>query len=131
MSRRAGIILPRGWHWRVDALEANGAPLLLLTAFYPPKEEYRAWLAWEPGEGLLVMLARLEFHGSHPGWHCHSACRDAHDITPGQPLHREFIRLPAADAKHRKETYSVTEGSALAAAFRFYRVTGTPKGMLV
>jgi hypothetical protein len=28
-------------------------------------------------------------------------------------------------------TFGLTEASALAAAFRFYRLTGTPEGMLI
>src|SRR5205814_6697921 len=31
----AALILPRGYHWRLDALDAKGFPLELLTAFNP------------------------------------------------------------------------------------------------
>jgi hypothetical protein len=131
LSRRASIILPRGWHWRVDMLDARGTALQLLTAYNPRIEDFRAWLGWRKTDGLLVIIARLEFHGTHPGWHCHSACCDISEIEPGQPLHRQFVRLPKADHRHRKTTFGLTEASALAAAFGFYRLTGTPEGMFL
>lgn len=131
LARRTGIVLGRGWHWRVDTLDAKGTALQLLTAFYPPKEEFRSWLGWRRHDGLVVIIARYEFHGTHPGWHCHCACCDVADIEPAQPLHRQFIRLPKAESRHRRNEFDITEGSALAQAFRFYRVTGTPEGMLL
>src|SRR5207302_7564951 len=75
LARRRAIVLPRGYHWRVDELDAKGAPLHLLTAFNPRIEQFRSWLAW-PRDRALVVIARYEFHGTHPGWHCHSACCD-------------------------------------------------------
>jgi hypothetical protein len=129
LSRRGSMGLGRGWHWRVDSLDANGTELRLLTTFNPRIEEFRSWLGY-PKEGMLVIVARLEFHGSHPGWHCHSACCDVAEIEPGQPLHRQTVRIPAADQRHRKLEFVRHEAAALA-AFRLYRVTGTPAGRLI
>ena len=109
LARRTAIILPRGHHWRVDTLDAKGVAR----------------------EGLLVIIARFEYHGTHPGWHCHLPCCDVAEIEPAQPLHRQFVRLPKAESRHRRMVFDLTEASALAAAFRFYRVTGTPEGMLI
>lgn len=132
LSRRGSIVLGRGWHWRVDVLHAEGSsvPLQLLTAFNPRIEEFRSLLGW-PNDGLLVIVARFEYHGTHPGWHCHSACCDIAEIAPAQPMHRQFIRVPKAESVHRKMTFDLTEATALVAAFRFYRITGKPEGMFV
>lgn len=130
VARRAAIVLGRGYHWRGDILDARGTALELLTAFNPRIEEFHSWLGWRR-EGVVVIIARYEFHGTHPGWHCHSACCDISEIDPAQPRHRQFVRLPSGEKRHRRMLFDLTEASALAAAFRFYRVTGTPEGMLV
>jgi hypothetical protein len=130
LSKRASFQLGRGWHWRIDVLSSSGPPLRLLTAFSPDHEEFLAWLSTPQGEGNRV-LARYEFHGTHPGWHCHTACCDSEDIPVGDPSPREFSRAPAAINAHRRQTFDLTEASALSTSFKFFRVVATPKGAMI
>src|SRR5580693_5393150 len=62
------VVFSRNWHWRVDEMTSNtGASFRLLTAFNSNVEEFRAWLGAAFGKSTVV-LARYEFHGTHPGW---------------------------------------------------------------
>jgi hypothetical protein len=130
LSRRDGIQLGRGWHWRVDSLEITDHPLRLLTAFHQDKEEFRAWLSTPRGQSHVI-LAQLEFHGDHPGWHCHAACCAIDEIEAGDSRPRKCVRIPRHERPHRDITFAMSESSALARAYKFFRVTGTPKDALL
>jgi hypothetical protein len=122
LSRRASYELPRHWHWRVDELSADGYDLRLLTAFRPEVEEYRALLGMVVGENLRI-VARLEFHGDHRGWHCHGYCGDQEDVPLSDPGPRVFQRAPEAESAHRRLDFGLTsETDASHRAFRFFRV---------
>lgn len=97
LSRRDGFKLGRGWHWRVDSLEITGHRLRLLTAFHQDKEEFLAWLSTPRGESHVI-VAQLEFHGDHPGWHCHAACCKIDDIEAGNSRPRKCVEFPGPDA---------------------------------
>lgn len=133
LSKRSSVRLGRGWHWRVDTLTGGGETFRLLTAFQPDKEEYRAILGLVgPGE-LLTIIGELEYHGTHPGWHCHAVCEDVTSIVPGCVHHeaRGCVRLPGGDRHHRDMEFDVTESNALGKAFEFFGVTGTPAGSMI
>lgn len=122
--------LGRNWHWRVDVLEVAGTQLRLLTAYEPQREEFRAWLSYQRGSAYVI-LAQLEFHGTHPGWHCHTYCKDIGDIPPGETRPRNFMRLPSTDKPHRRVDFAMTNSVAFAKAFEFFRVRGPPAGALI
>jgi hypothetical protein len=130
LSRRHSVNIGRNWHWRVDAVRSGSIHFRLLTCFNPEIEEYRAWLSAPRGEAHVI-VAQLEFHGTHPGWHCHFACCDIADVEPGQGHPRSAYRFPDGDGKHRRKDFDVTESSALTRAFNFFRVTGVPSGVLL
>jgi len=130
LSRNDSLILGRRWHWRVDLLQASGAQLRLLTAFDPSHQEFRAWLSYPRGDSHVIIV-QLEFHGTHPGWHCHAACCDIDQIGAGQTRPRSFVRIPGPSSAHRRRDFEVTELSALVASFEFFRVRGVPEGLLI
>lgn len=130
LSRSYGVVLGRNWHWRVDVLEAGGASFRLLTAYHADTLEYRAWLSMPAGPDHVI-VGQLEFHGSHPGWHCHVACCDLREIEAGQAHPRIAARLPGGNRPHRRLEFDVTDSTALSTAFNFFRVTGTPKDALL
>jgi hypothetical protein len=114
--------IPAKWDaWRVVRFEALGRSFRLLIAFDVGYEEYRAWLALDRGEDM-VLLARLEFHGSHPGWHCHANCDDPHVRISGVVKGFGDRRYPKARRFHRHQQFNVAEHNALAIAFRFYGI---------
>jgi hypothetical protein len=122
LSRRSSYRLSRGYHWRVDELEGGGMVFRLLTAFNTDKSEFEAILG-TPVPGGLRVIARLEFHGTHPGWHCHATCRHDHEDVPiGEQSPRMFERAPVAAGRHRRQAFVRTETEAEQKAFRFFSV---------
>jgi hypothetical protein len=131
LSRTRNFQLGVRWTWRVDMLEIDGNECRLLTAFEPSKNGFLAWLSYRRGDSY-TMVARLEFHGSEPGLHCHSSCDDLHNVQVGVVKPYPSVRLPSARAKHRRDQFSMmTEASALSTSFGFFRVTMTPSGAMI
>jgi hypothetical protein len=117
------------WIWRVDVLECENVECRLLTAFEPMKQTFVAWLSYERGGGY-TLVARLEFHGDEPGWHCHSNCGPVSDIPIGVVKPLGTVRVPKARAFHRRTDYDITESDALAKSFKFFRVQAEAGTML-
>lgn len=118
------------WTWRLDVLEFNGLECRLLTAFEPLKQTAISWLSARAGAGYAV-VARFEFHGDHPGWHCHSYCGALADISVGYVKSLGVVRLPKARAFHRREVYELTEQTALERAYTFYNIESGHAGSLL
>lgn len=121
LTKRAPYLLGRFWHWRVDELVGGGMEFRLLTAFRADTEEFMAWLAIPMGEALTV-IARFEYHGDHPGFHCHSTCADHSEIPVGEQDPYLFKRAPGASNRHRREDPVRTESEAIERAFTFFGV---------
>jgi hypothetical protein len=130
LSRTRNFQLGVRWTWRVDILEIDGNECRLLTAFEPSKNGFLAWLSFKRGDAY-TMVARLEFHGHEPGLHCHSSCDDLHNVQIGVVKPYPSVRLPNARAKHRRDQCAITDASALATSFGFFRVTMTPSGAMI
>lgn len=129
MSASRSFQLGPKWTWRVDVLEYGGAECRLLIAFEPMKRTAIAWLSCQRGAGY-ALVSRLEFHGDHPGWHCHSYCGQVSDISLGYVKSLGCERLPKARTFHRRMKYELTEQDALAKAFAFYKVGSQAPGTL-
>jgi hypothetical protein len=124
-------MLGRNWRWRVDRVASDAVTFRLLTAYDSRTEEFLAWLAADLGRHSLL-IARYEFHGTHPGWHCHAPCDDIELGDLGALRTRGCLRIPPGKARHRDCDFSVTSPErAVARAFSFYRVEGAPDGALV
>lgn len=98
---------------------ANGYRLLI--AFDPAKEQFRAWLGLISGTDQ-ALLARLEFHPSHKGWHCHVKRGPLDRVARGvvkETRDRDRCRLCASN-----NSFSVTQLDALSIAFRAFNVDG-------
>lgn len=130
LTKRAPYILGRFWHWRVDELAAGSMSFRLLTAFRADTEEFMSWLAMPVGDGLRV-IARLEFHGDHPGLHCHSTCEDHEEIPVGEQDWYPFKRAPGGDEKHRRQDSVKTESDAIQRAYAFFGVRPEKKWNLI
>lgn len=124
LSKRRGRAYRLGssYKWRVIQFHALGETCRLLIVYNAAKEQYRATLAVERDRDMIV-IASLEFHGTHPGWHLHGACGDVNSHTLGSlrgPLQKRF---PAARATHRSHDFKVTnDGVALDVAAKFFRL---------
>ncbi len=130
LSKTRAFQLGKSWMWRVDRIAAGGLHGRLLIAFEPSKEKFLAWLSIERQEGHAV-VARYEFHGDEPGWHCHSLCGQIDQIPVGVVKPYGTQRIPAARHFHKRQTFAITEVSALSLAFRFFRIEDRPEDALV
>ena len=122
--------LGSSYKWRVIQFSALGETCRLLLVYNADKEQYRATLAIERERDMIV-IASLEFHGTHPGWHLHGACGDveAHPIGSLRgPLQKRF---PNPRVTHRRHDFEVpNEGVALEVAAKFFRLHKT-EGALI
>jgi hypothetical protein len=125
------VSFARNWHWRGDCLTgADDAKFRLLTAYNGRIEEFRGWLAVDFDKSS-ILLARYEFHGSHPGWHCHAPCDDLADGDLGALRTRGCFRFPGGSGFHRDDDFDITSKErALARAWKFFHVT-TEEGDLL
>ena len=82
LSRTHSYPLGSGFDWCIcEAASANHA-YRVLVAFDAAKAQYRAWL------GLICdhdtkLLARLEYHPDHKGWHIHTKVGMLKDVVRG------------------------------------------------
>jgi len=119
LSKSHNYTLGSGWHWAIGKATANGREFRLLVAFEPAKAQYRAWLGLESGTDQAV-LARLEYHPTHRGWHCHLKRGDLKDVAYGvvkQSTSRERARTCSDDSP-----FNVTEVDALGIACRAFNI---------
>ena len=121
-ARRSYCLGPK-YQWRLVQFEALGRTFRVLIAYRLDIESYRAWLALEEGNDLKV-LARYEFHGTHPGWHCHAQCDDVEQVSAGTVKHLGERRLPPP-RDCRRTKFGVTDQKALTIACEFFGLTVT------
>ena len=116
--------LPATWTWRVDELEgACGAECRLLLAVREDIEQCRAWLSVRRGADFAI-VARIEYHATHPGSHCHAGCGDVSDLPVGVVRSWGQRRIPQAQAYHRDREAAVTRMDARNMAYRMFRING-------
>jgi hypothetical protein len=108
-----------GWKWRA-AHCSRGEDRFILTALCNVKRDnWQAYLMAGTVAGASV-VARFEYHGSHPGLHCHGHCERG-GIEAGASGLDSLMRFPKAGAPHRR-TNAWTEHTFWEAARRFFRV---------
>ena len=132
ISRGGPVIFGRHWHWRIDKIACDVSHYRLLTAYDPRTEEYLSWLAVLDGD-TTVLVARYEFHGTHPGWHCHAPCEEISlTETIGALDYRGADRFPGGNNMHRRRAFGITsEQHALFASFTFFNVETKPEGAMI
>jgi len=86
------------YNWRIVTFECLGNQFRLLVFYRNDKQEYEAWLGMVDGSDTKV-LARLEFHATHPGWHLHTNC-ETNDTPSGRiggNVHRSRLTSRRSD----------------------------------
>jgi hypothetical protein len=132
LSKRRGRAYRLGssYRWRVIQFSALEVTCRLLIVFNISKEQYRATLAFEQDRDMSV-IASLEFHGTHPGWHLHGACGEIAAIPLGSMRGVWQKRVPMPRMTHRRHDFRVTDDStALDVAAKFFRLHKTEGGLL-
>lgn len=90
----------------------------LLVAFEPAKTQYMAWLAVSFGDDQAV-LARVELHHSHDGWHCHWKTGTLADVGRG------YVNAPVGKERRRDcqdHSVSIGKSNAFGLAYRLFNV---------
>lgn len=79
-ARSRSYRLGSKWRWRVIKFQCEGCDYRVLLAYRTDREQFLANLGlFSSGDTKIV--ASLEFHGTHPGWHLHYA-KDQIDRVP-------------------------------------------------
>jgi hypothetical protein len=68
--------------WRVVTFEVAGLECRLLINYHPMLLQYQAMLGIDIG-GDTKVLASLELHPTHGGWHIHASCDDIASVPSG------------------------------------------------
>ena len=124
LSKNSSFRLGTGWDWCVHVVDCAGQAMRLLIAFNAGKQEYLAWLAIDTGNDL-GLIARLEYHASHLGWHVHLKPNDLAKLSYGV-VKQSGEKLKACG----KGVPPVTgKGQATALAFSLFQVEPEPWGM--
>lgn len=125
---RNAIKLGPAFRWRVDGLETGERKFLLLTFFRADRENFGAWLAEQHLNDDILVLIRLEDHGTHPGLHVHVCC-DPETLPPiGRQSYGGMQRLPN---RHYRRRGAFTEQDALSLAYGFFKVASKTVGGLL
>jgi hypothetical protein len=128
LSKARNFRLGSGWHWNIVEIEAGNLEWRLLVAYQPNKENYQAVLGYVLGADMHV-VASLEYHGTHPGWHIHGACRSANSADVGRLRYPDMRRLPDGKKYHRKTAFDVTEADAMRPAIDYFRLNDALNAM--
>lgn len=116
-----------GWKWRSGRAESEKAKYILIAECNPYRGNWKAALLLEDAAGASV-VARYEYHSSHPGLHVHADCTRSGVETGASGLDN-LRRFPRAGHPHRR-AQAWTEATFWEAAKRFFRIEA-PKGPLI
>ncbi len=118
LSKGKSYRLAAGWRWCVHKLSDGARQFRLLVAYDPAKQQFQSWLGIEKGSDQL-RVARIKFHDSHGGWHCHWKTGDLKDIVPGT------VRAGLKDRSREcsGERRDISDMDANGIAFRVFNVS--------
>jgi len=122
--------LGSGYRYRVVEFQALDHDMRLWIGYHQGKEQYFAHAAVATPEGSLV-IASLEFHGTHPGWHIHGMCTGiVADEEFGRLRPPSAVRIPAPRGFHRRADFGVTETNASDIAAKWLGLYKTGEALL-
>ena len=81
-ARAKAYRLGSAWTWRVIKFDADGSQYRILVAYRTDKEQFMATLAVEDA-GDMRIVASLEYHPTHGGWHIHYASEPMVNVPSG------------------------------------------------
>lgn len=108
-----------GWQWRSVRAKAGEKEYLAVARCNPMRDNWQALLILESRSGPSV-IARYEYHGSHPGKHVHSDCNRS-GLEIGASSMDNLARFPNASSFHRR-IEALTPASFWRSAKDFFRI---------
>jgi hypothetical protein len=127
LSHVKALRLGKAWHWCVQRVQDAEREYNVLVAFDPGKRQYWAWLGAVFGDDQAV-VARVEFHATHDGWHCHWKTGDLVEAPRGA------VKAPSPkELRHQcsGDPVSVSQADAFGIAHRLFNVKPALLGGLV
>jgi hypothetical protein len=120
LSRAGSFKVTSRFNWRVISFECMGEKFKLLVYYRTDIESFHADLGREVGGDMLVM-ARYEFHATHPGWHMHCLC-DSTGKVAGRSGGTDR-RMPRVGEFHKQCVFGVaTDRQAYEKAVKIFRL---------
>lgn len=111
------------WCWKLVRFECLGACCRVLILANFEKEELRAAFGVERGQDM-VLLCDHEFHGNHPGWHCHIRNGDWERLDSGENR-LGTRRWPSRRKQDSGGRFVLSKDAALTKVALLYRFGGT------
>ena len=108
-----------GWQWRSVKAEADGEEYYLVALANTRRGDWKSMLIRKGTAGASV-VARFEYHSSHPGQHLHSDCARS-GIEIGAVGLDNLARFPDAKSRHRR-TAALTASTFWQEARRIFRI---------
>jgi hypothetical protein len=115
MTKNRSFRIRSKWRWRYCKFTCLGNSMRVLVAYRRDQQEYMALLGLDLTEGGTRVIARYEFHGSHPGWHIHSYCDDLQFFLPrhdGRTGHPGLTKIMGGNAKNGNLSINLFDRSA-------------------
>lgn len=128
LSKQRKFRVGASHRWRIAKFLCGATEYRLLVTYRPQLEDYRCYLGrYKAGDTCLV--ARFEYHGTHPGWHLHADCEGGKEVFG---LSSVGHRLPRVGQHHRNAVFGVEsdEKAFFAAAEKFGLISATGLGQL-
>lgn len=113
-----------GWEWRsVRAQAADGRSFIAYLEVNLRRGDFKSVLIEDTVNGPSV-IARYEYHSSHPGVHAHAHCERS-GIEIGASGMDRLVRAPRLKSHHRRSG-SLSLSTFWLAASRFYGLKSDP-----
>lgn len=108
------------YSWQLITFRCLDRKCRVLILINEEKEFLRASFGVDQDEDT-VLLCDHEFHGDHPGWHCHVAAGDIDDLVAGSNR-CDKRRWPGKRAQHSQKDFATTKGSARQRVLKRFRI---------
>ncbi len=124
LSKSSSFKVPASYRWCCVCFECLGERFKVLIHYRSDISVYAAFLARDVNGDMLVM-ARLEYHATHPGWHVHTLCNSTGSVagrTGGDDR-----RIPKGKDLHNQLEFGISnDDSAFMRAVKTFRLLDKP-----
>jgi hypothetical protein len=111
--------------WRLVTFDMNGSSFRLLINYSATLGQYQAMLGLVDSGGTKI-VAQLEKHPTHKGWHIHAACGVLNGVPAGIVRGPWLRHLNRARRTDQADPAAMTDDAAFAVAQRFFRLDKVP-----
>lgn len=106
--------------WQVITFKCLDRLCRVLIILNEEKHQFRAAFGVDK-DGDTILLCDHEFHGDHPGWHCHLTRADVDAVEPGSNRLAKK-RWPGSRSQHSKKDFGLTKENARLHTLARYRI---------